>query len=206
MTVLASSIINRVRLQLVDTSASPRWSDTELLNWLSDGQRSIVAAIPYAAPVKVVQAMVAGVEQPLPAVAHQLITVYRNLSLSGVRGQSCQEVDRKLMDLQYSSWPADAPSSTVRAWWYDVDDPQNFYVYPPNDGTGSVELAYALMPVDVASDATPLVVRDIFQTALFDYVMARAHQKDSDYAAGGALVTAYMQLFSSFIETQKGTT
>jgi hypothetical protein len=204
MTVVASSIINRVRLQLVDTGTPQRWSDAELLDWLSDGQRSIVAALPGAAPVKVTQAMVAGVLQPLPAVAYKLITIFRNLTTGGVAGQSCQEIDRSLMDMQYSSWPSDAPASNVRVWWYDEDDPGNFYIYPPNDGTGSVELTYSVMPLDLTATTSNLVLRDIYQTALFDYVMARAHQKDSDYAAGGGLVTAYMQLFTSFIETQRG--
>lgn len=204
MTVLASSILTRVRAQLVDTSATPRWSDQELLGWLSEGQRTIVAGVPWAAPVKVSLGLVAGVEQTLPSAGYKLITVYHNVTSSGTPGPACLEIDRNLLDRQYSTWPADPPAPEVKAWWYDENDPLHFYIYPPNDGTGNVEINYSVMPVDVAALGTPLEVLDIYQTALFDYVMGRAHQKDSDYAAGGQLVELYMKLFTAFVATQQG--
>jgi hypothetical protein len=200
MAVVASSIINRVRQQLVDNGSTQRWSDTELLYWLSDGQRTIVSAIPSASATLTTLALVAGTRQSLPATAFKLLNVYRNLTAGGVSGVSCLYVPRDLLDTQYSTWhTASTATSAVTHWTYDEIDPLAFYVYPRNDGTGSLEINYSANPTDVASTSSNISVRDIYSTALFDYVMYRAHTKDGDYAAGQGLAGGYMQSFSSYI-------
>jgi hypothetical protein len=197
MTVLASSILVRVRTQLVDNGSTLRWADTELLSWLSDGQRSIVAVVPWASPKLVTLSLVAGTRQTIPSDGFKLINVYRNLTAGGTAGLSCLYVPRNLLDTQYPSWHTSTAQSAVTHWTYDENDPAGFYVYPRNDGTGSLEINYSYMPVDLTATTTPLTVRDIYQTALFDYVMFRAHSKDSDYAAGQQLAGSYWQSFQN---------
>jgi hypothetical protein len=43
-----------------------------------------------------------------------------------------------------------------------------------------------------------MIVEELYQTALFDYVMFRAHQKDTDYSAGNEKAATYLQLFQMF--------
>ena len=83
MTVTAQTIIDRVRTQLIDEDAV-RWTDAELLRWLSDGQRAVVAFSAGASSTTAVKAMVAGTRQSIPADGHMLLTIVRNLSADQV--------------------------------------------------------------------------------------------------------------------------
>lgn len=203
MAVLASSILSRVRTQLIDNQSGGlpyRWTDAELLAWLSDGQRTVAATIPRASSKLYVLALVAGTRQVLPADAFQLITCIRNLGTSGsTPGRSLQKVNRDLMDIQYPTWPADTQTAAPTLWLYDLADPTAFHVYPGNNGTGKIEVLYSMLPTELVLTTDPLTVKDIYLTPLFDYVMYRAHAKDSDYAAGQGLAAMYLTSFTAFL-------
>jgi len=92
----------------------------------------------------------------------------------------------------------------VLHYTYDENDPLTFYVLPYNNGSGKVAANCSMTPPDHASTSENIFVRDIFATALVDYVMFRAHQKDSDFAAGQQLASMYLQTFSAFLEARKG--
>lgn len=192
MTVLASSIINRVRTQLIDNGSTQRWSDSELLGWLSDGQRAVVAIIPHAYPQNADVALVAGVRQTIPSTGWKLINIYRNTS-----GASCFYIPRSVLDMQQPSWPTSTAAAAITHWMYDDNDPQAFYVFPPNTGTGVVNMTYSVMPGEISSTSSAITIRDQYQTPLFDYVMFRAHSKDGDYAAGQQLAGSYLQSFQN---------
>ena len=206
MAVAATSILSRVRTQLLDTDTSqPRWTDAELLNWLSDGERTIVAAIPWAYQLTTTLALVAGTQQQLPAGANTLIEIIRNVNADGTAGAPCFMIERSILDRQYLDWHTDAnASATVLHYTYDENNMLTFYVYPYNNGSGQVELNCSMTPPDLVNTTDNIYTLDIFQTALVDYVMYRAHQKDSDFAAGQQLAGIYMQSFTQFIEARKG--
>jgi hypothetical protein len=195
----------RARYQLVDSGSTLRWTDAELLQWLSEGQRAIVLALPEASQTIATVALFAGTRQIVPAGGHILLSVNRNLTFGGVAGQVCRQVDRTLMDTQYPTWHTDTQSPTALFYVYDRHhDPMAFYVYPPNNGGGAVELNYSVMPVDVVLTSTIITVRDIYQVPLLDFILYKAHAKDSDYSAGMSVSQAYFQLFAAAIATQKG--
>ena len=206
MTVAATSIISRARTQLVDTDMSqPRWTDAELLNWLSDGERTIVAAIPWAYQQTTTLALVTGTQQSLPAGANTLIEVIRNMNADGTAGAPCAMLDRSILDRQYLDWHTDASiSPTVLHYTYDENNPLVFWVFPYNNGSGLVTINCSMTPPDHVATSESIYVLDIFQTALVDYVLYRAHQKDSDFAAGQQLASTYLQSFSAFLEARKG--
>jgi hypothetical protein len=206
MTVAATSILTRVRTQLVDTDTSqPRWTDAELLNWLSDGERTIVAAIPWAYSQTTTVALAAGTLQQLPDGANTLIEVVRNINADGSAGAPCTMLERSILDRQYLDWHTSTNASqTVLHYMYDENNPLVFYVFPYNNGSGQVAVNCSMTPPDHVATTENIYVLDIFQTALVDYVMFRAHQKDSDFAAGQQLAGVYMQSFSAFLEARKG--
>jgi len=186
----ASTILNRVSPQLID-EGKVHWTDAELLRWVSDGQRVIVSMAPATAtPTLATVSLVAGVKQPLPADAQGLISVNRNTD-----GVAVVVVPRTVLDIQNPGWTTDAQTAAVKVYTYDPADPTNFYVYPPNNGTGSVEINYAIMPPELVAATDTLLVRDQYIPALCDYVMWRAHLKESDFAAGQGLATMYQNAF-----------
>ena len=204
MPVTAQAIIDKVRVQLIDTGTTQRWTDAELLYWVSDGQRAIVAALPQAAYKVTTVSLVAGTRQSLPADGYKLLDIPRNLASDGTAGAPCTSIDRAILDRQYQTWHSAGATSGVLHWTFDPSDPTSFFVYPRNDGTGSVEVLYSYMPSDLVSANATINVRDIYQTPLIDYVLYRAHSKDSDFAAGQQLAGGYLQAFTAFLQAQSG--
>jgi hypothetical protein len=205
MSVTAQSIIDRVRLQLIDNGAVKRWSDTELLLWLSDGQRAIVTASPGNSSSTEVVPLVAGTKQNIPSDGNMLLYIVRNTNSSGTTaGRAVRIVSREILDAQNPDWHSSTAAAVVQNYIFDPQEPTKYYVYPPNTGTGYVEMVYSHLPGEMTSLTDTLVVQDIYQTALFDYVMFRAHQKDSDFAAGQAIATTYLQLFLAAIGQRDG--
>lgn len=199
MAVTAQLIIERVRTQLIDEGATKRWSDTELLRWLSDGQRAIVTVSAGTSSTTAVSPLVAGTKQSIPADGHMLLTIVRNTNSAGTSpSRVVRIVSRELIDAQNPDWHTASQTKVAQNYIYDPHEPTKFYVYPPNDGTGNVEMVYSVFPPEMSSLTDEIVVQDIYQTALFDYVMFRAHQKDSDFAAGQALANQYLQLFLAY--------
>jgi hypothetical protein len=200
MTVLASAVIDRVRRQLIDEKTTRRWSDTELLGWVSDAQRAIVAGSPSYGEATSVFALGVGTRQNLPDTTHQLLDIQRNMGVDGdTPGRTVRVVSREVLDTMNPDWHSMTKATVVENYIYDPERPTVFYVYPPNNGTGKIELSLAVTPVELTDINSQIAVSDICQTAIFDYVMFRAHQKDSDYAAGEGKAGVYLSLFMAFM-------
>jgi hypothetical protein len=199
MTLVASTVVSKVRTQLVDTGSPQRWTDAELLAYLSDAQRTIVAMVPSSASTHYILPLLAGTRQPIPANAHTLLSVTRNTDATGtVPGRAVRITQREQLDAAVPDWHTAAASTAVRNYTFDPSE-KAFYVYPPNTGSGFVDIVYSQLPSELSSLSSTLVVHDNYQTALFDYAMFRAHQKDSDFSAGQQLAQGYLNSFSAFM-------
>ena len=198
MTITASDIIYRVRDIVMDAD-SIRWSDAELLRWLTDAERAIVGVIPSASQLSYNLSLVAGARQTIPSDGVRLLRAYQN-----VGGSIVHEVEWELLNRQYPTFTTDPQVTSVVVYAFDPNDPEAFYVYPPNDGLGEIVINYSVYPPALAATTDTLAVRDIFETALLDYVLYRAHSKDSDYAAGDQIAIAYLESFKTFVAAQAG--
>lgn len=199
MTILASNVLSRVRTQLIDTSTT-RWTDAELLQWLSDGCRSVVALAPGATSQTWTLPLVAGSRQYIPSDGHMLLSITRNTDVTGnTGGRAVRIVSREVMDTQNPLWHSVTATSVVYNYIFDPQEPKKFYVYPPNDGTGYLDTVYSQLTPEITTTATTFQMQEVYQTALFDYVMFRAHQKDGAYADGMQLADSYFQAFYNFV-------
>lgn len=193
----ANDIIDRARKQLIDTGELKRWSDEELLQWLSDGQRTIALAVPSAARKRQVIQLQQGTLQELPADAHLLLSVIRNMGMDGqTPGRAIRLVKREIMDAQNPDWHSAPKQPIVQNYVFDTQEKTSFWVYPPNDGRGYVQVNYAYVPAELTSLEDELAVNDIWSTALVDYLLFRANQKDSDFAAGKEIAEGYLRSFA----------
>lgn len=199
----AEIIINRVRTQLIDTGPAQRWSDEELLRWVSDGQRTIALAVPSAVSKRVTVQLTEGTLQELPSDGHLLLSVIRNMGTDGqTPGRAIRLVTREIMDAQNPDWHSAPKETVIKNYVFDPQERTSFWVYPPSNGCGYVQLNYAYVPDELVSVADELVVARIWHTPLFDYVMWRAHQKDSEFAAGQQVANGYLQTFIAAIGVQ----
>jgi hypothetical protein len=175
-TIVAQSLIDRAATILQDTT-NTRWPSNELLDWLNDGQREVVMYKPDAYPRVDTVELVEGTRQAIPSGGLQLLDVTRNSD-----GIAVRLIERRVLDEQLPEWHQSPQSGEVRHYLYDERDPKTFWVYPPNDGTGSVEVLYSAAPEDVAVEDT-ILIDDTYANALVDYILYRAYMKDADYAA-----------------------
>lgn len=216
----AQDLVTRVRSALIDngdTGAALRWPDADIFRYISDGQRTIVAAIPRASSLVALVTLAAGTRQSIPADGHCLLSVNRNMGAGGTTpGAAIRLIDKFILDTQYVTWHSDPATAEARAYTFDMSDQTAFNVFPASLGATQIEINYSRVPVEITALTDPLTVKPIFLTALYDYVMYRAHQKDSDYAGGQAVAAGYLASFSAFltsahqdpmtIATQKGQT
>jgi len=183
-TITAQSVVDKVQVILQDTTGV-RWPDSELLDWLNDGQREIVLYKPNAFIKNLAVRMAAGTKQSLPADGVQLIDVVRNMGTNGTTpGRAVRITMREVLDSQLPDWHSETPSSVVKHYVYSLLDPKNFYVYPPQPaaGQGYLEIVYGASPTDTTL-AGPITLDDIYQNVLVDYILYRAYSKDTEYAA-----------------------
>jgi hypothetical protein len=201
MTVLASAVTTKVRNLLVDNGTSPRWTDAELLNHISDAQRTICAFSEDEIAKVAVMQLVAGTRQQIPADGISLLNIVRNMGTTGtVPGRAIRIIQRDIIDNQNPTWHSDAQVGYTYNYIYDPLDSKNFFVYPPSNGKGYIEINYSFVPPEVASLSTALVIPDVYQTAVMDYVMFRCHQKDADSSGGHAAAQMYLQMFQLFLK------
>lgn len=183
-TITAQSVVDKVQVILQDTTGV-RWPDSELLDWLNDGQREIVLYKPNAFIKNLAVRMAGGTKQSLPADGVQLIDVVRNMGTNGMTpGRAVRITMREVLDSQLPDWHSETPSSVVKHYVYSLFDPKNFYVYPPQPaaGQGYIELVYGASPTDTTLGGT-ITLDDIYQNVLVDYILYRAYSKDTEYAA-----------------------
>lgn len=196
--VTAKSIIDRAAIQLTDLQ-SIRWTRAELLDWINDAQNQIVILAPAATTTAEVVELEAGTRQALPSNGWMLLSVYRNFvrdaRFQEQPGRAVRLVSRSVLDRFDPNWHRAQPTLEAINYIYDVQEPRTFWVYPPNNGRGLLDISYSSGPVVLTDEKQFLSVQSVYQTAVLDYVLYRACSKDAEYAPGLQLAQGYMAAF-----------
>ena len=195
-TTAVGTIVSKARLILIDPDGV-RWSDSELVGWLSDAERATVMAIPSASSVVYTSPLIAGTRQTIPLKGYMLLSLKRNIAANELSaGRAIRVVSQELMDAFNPDWHTATADPVVQNYMFDPQDSKSFLVFPPNDGTGKVEMIYSVYPAPKSLLTELIEVADIYQTALLNYILSRAYQKDGDFTTGMALANNYLQLFT----------
>lgn len=203
MTVAASVLLARVRSQLIDDGSVPRWSDAELLRLMSDGQRTIVTIDPTASATRATVQLASGTLQDLPAGGNKLLRVIRNMGTAGTTpGRVVRPASLDLVDSQDPDWHTLTKVTDIKNFMVDPEDDSIYWVYPPSNGSGYVQINYSAIPTELTATTDNLGVGDIYQTPLVDYVMWRAHLKDSENSAPN-IAMQYFQAFQLFMQVDR---
>ena len=203
----AGIVLDAVRRLLTD-KASTRWSDPDLLVWLNMGQRSIAGLIPSAASKRATIALVAGIEQSIPAAdGVRLLSVLHNIQADDTMGRVVTVSTRAEMNDIRVSWPATSQADVIRHYVYDDDQPKIFEVWPPANAGVKLRIVYAALPVDCANREADLGIDAIYDGALADYVCFRCYMEDSEDPADGQKaanhLAAYQQALGVKAETDQ---
>lgn len=200
-TILASAIIDKAEIILQDTT-NVRWTTDELLGWLNDAQREIALIKPDASVKTSAVQLTSGTKQTLgsgsTADAIMLLKVVRNMGTDGTTaGNAIRVVSGEILDAQRPGWHSETSTAAVVHAVYDPRNPKQFYVYPPNTGTGYVELMYSATPTAVGTLGSTITVDDVFSNAILDYILFRAYSKDVEYAGNAARAEKHYLAFAN---------
>lgn len=190
MATTVLSILNRFKFAANDAGLT-RWTDDEFKEWINAGQLLIVQLNPVALTENVSLSLVAGPKQTLGASGMLLANVVRNGSGKGVT-----EISKGSLDISNPDWMVASPSALVKHYAKDAREKKVFYVYPPNDGNGTVEVLQAKYPetiTDTASDNISLP--DEYADSILDYILYRAFGKDADYSGPQGLAQTHYEKF-----------
>jgi len=190
MATTVRSILNR-SASLLSDEEHVRWEESELLEWLNDGQR-VIARGP-ATDVYVLRdniTAVAGTVQVLPDNAIRLVDVVKNVS----SGAAIHQTDYATVDALSSTWRAASPGP-AEVFFYDDKNPLQFEVYPPQSGGESIEVVFNAKPGDVVANGT-IIVNDMYADSLIDYIVYRGLSKDTeDSSSDLKRATAFYRAF-----------
>jgi hypothetical protein len=191
----AKYFIDKASIQLLDQS-NTRWTRAELLGWINDAQRQITVMSPNATNKVAIVKLDPGTRQSIPSDGWTLLDIIRYMGTTGTTpGRVPRIISQQILNDFNPNWHSATPVTVPLNYVYDQQDQTVYYVYPPSNGKGYLQINYSPVPADVTSESSTLYVNDIFQTAVLDYVLYRANSKDAEYAPGLALASGYLQTF-----------
>lgn len=162
-----------------------RWTQAQMLEYLSDGEVEATALKPPAYITSTVVGLVAGTRQALPVRAVELFRVAEALDAAGsVRPAPKVVATERLNDI-LPAWRQARTDSVAQYVAYDVENPLLFEVYPPqpDTGTGSVRLVCFATPPAFGVVTDTLHLAEAYHPALVDYLLYRCYQVDTDPAS-----------------------
>lgn len=179
MAVSVDSILDDVSRTLLDT-ARRTWSRAGLVDALNEAMRASSSVKPNIYVVRANVPLVEGTLQELPAGGIAILDIPRNALQSGGDGRVVTLVDAELLQEANRFWPAATTQAQVEHYTADPRDPQHFVVFPPNDGTGLVEMLYAAEPPTVTgSSGEEFPLAATYQPAVTAYMEAKAYAKNT---------------------------
>lgn len=229
--ILVRDILSRVSTQLLDaTPQFERWTERELVYWLNDAQRAIAKYIPQACSRVDAIRLAPGTKQAITEIQSSDVIpgdstqarvirgiavqdVVRNMGTTGSSpGRAIKRIDRETLDAANPDWHSAKASSPVREYAFDPRTPTVFYVSPPAPVGWWVEVSYMANPDEIpnpgnayAADGTSMVkisIDDKHTDDIVNYVLARAHLKDAEFAGNASLASSFTALFTSSINAQ----
>ena len=176
MAVSVETVINNVARTLLDT-AFRTWSRAEHVANLNVAQRLICGDYKLDAyPKREFKALVAGIAQDLPADGTALIDITDNEA----SGRSVTQTDLAILQEENRFWPAATQQTEVENYAADPRTPRKFYVFPPNDGSGSVRITYGAIPPELTgSSGENIALSDAYQYPIERIMLSLAFAKNS---------------------------
>lgn len=234
-TILAKEVLYRVSVQLTDapnaTGQFVRWTERELVAWLSDGQRVIAKYLPPACARMDVIKLAPGTRQSIELILAAnikpcdgstaadvygkiLLGLVRNMGSDGVTpGRTIGVVSSDVLDSANQNWHTTTDVS-VDEFVYDIRTPKYFFVNPGVPATPAVwvEAAYMANPADIlyaagtmgmdGASTAKISIDDQYVDDLVNYIVARGQMKDAEVAGNAQLASGYVSLFTSSINAQ----
>lgn len=173
----AIDIIDRARALLQDPQKI-RWTDSELIYWVSEGQQMIASLRPDStAKVR---------DLTMPANQHRVNLADGHRRLLDVLGTSdgytVTKVDVSVLDRHASNWRKETATRPFH-YLYEERDPEVVQVYPAPRTDTVLRVLVSITPNSTLLTTDELSIDDSYVSTLVDLVMSRALEKESAAAS-----------------------
>lgn len=189
-------------LDLLKDEGNDYWDEADLVNFYNRSASATVNLRPDANTVNAVIKLAAGASQTIPSRGNAIVDIIRNMGTDGATpGPALTVTDKQLMALYEPEWPEATQDAEARNW--AAVSRRRFIVYPPNNGTGYVEILMSENPPQINHDGGGLWevalvgVEDQYVNAVFYHMMFLAHSKDGDLPGDENLAKHYYGLFAA---------
>lgn len=191
----AQEIIDEVSAQLNDISFIT-WTEATLIKYINSAQKMIASIRPDASSTTATMIMVVGTKQTMPTAALRLLEITRNMGSDGLTpGRAVNASDHDAFRLFNSSWHTATAVAEVKNFAYNEKTPDIFYVDPPSDGTGYIEMAYSIVPTVVTANGDTLSLKDIYKNHIVQWCMFKAYSIEVDSASSQRRASVHEQSF-----------
>ncbi len=176
MPLVAEDLIATIRKTTLDGAANS-YSNDELMAFLTEAGRSAANDKTDFFVRNIEHNLVAGELQTLPEDGVGLLDIPNNTVANG--GRVVTQVQRDVLAECSRFWPAGTRRAQVEHYTYDPRDPKHFKCFPPNNGSGEVQLIYGAVPPEITAVDQELLVNESAQATLVNYALAKCYAVSS---------------------------
>jgi len=168
-----STLITECRNELIDTGGTPRWTDSEFIEYANAFFRELAQLAPDEVSARVTLTLAVGAFQTLPDAYTSLVELTTNSA-----GVSMREVDYRTLKatLTFSTENADSEGPVE---WARITTSE-YVVYPAVPGGGANVTAIVVDPPAVTGTGDTIPVADSLFPAMQQYMIYRARSKDAE--------------------------
>jgi len=195
------TLIDMVARTLIDEGTVRRWTEAELISHLNSAIRETVTQKPSSSITNASVILTAGTKQDVPTGCTIVHDVPSNMGTDGLTdGRAVSLIDRHSLDDTLPTWRTTTAVTEIQHWMYDTEiDPKIFYVYPPSDGTGYVEMMYTVIPTELDETTDTVPLDDLYVNALQQFMLFKCFEKDSDNPNAQMRAQAHIQTFAGLL-------
>lgn len=191
-TITVQKIVNDAKTILQETTGV-RWSDMELMGWVSAAQREVVMLVPSAFTTVFAQTLAPNTtRQGIPADGYAFIDI-----IGSSAGQAVTPIEKTVMDRLRRGWRYEAASDKPLHYVFDPRQPREYHIYPRPATGVSVELVYSVCPPELTSLSQTIAIDDIYTSPLTDYTLYRAYSKDLETVGNAERAAGHYTAFST---------
>ena len=175
---------------ILNDAGAVTYTEAELLQGITLACDAVCIYRPDASMTVDTVSLSAGVRQRLPNGGQRVMA-----ALSDGTGAFVRVVDLMDHNAAAPSWRAAAQTPGVQDVMVDERAPGFFWVSPPNDGNGEVELLFSTAPATVTDSTALLPVSDKYAPPVLEWLLYLMFSRDSERSPNNTRAQGHQKTF-----------
>jgi len=200
-TYTVGAVLDTVEKKLQDES-NVEWSVSDLLNFYNLALREIVKLSPRAYSVFETFKMISGAKQQLPSDGLVFMDISANMGTDGsTPGRSPRGTTMEVLAGYLPDWREETAVTEIKNFIPIQQTPNEFWVFPPSDGTGYIQVQFSKTPPTTTYDANDnyraetIPISDEYLDAILNGMLYMAYDDDTDIPGNTPRAAQYRARF-----------